>query len=487
MDDNLYQDDFEEFLQDQVRNQRMYPSDAVWRNINKELHGDNKWPALTISAFALLIATVAVCIHFSPKPNIFAVPATYNQKVHVDDGNEIANLSSPSFLITTKKTTAGNLLKPISGNSGKAVASKLPGTPVVELLSKGSTSFIDKLQEPSLAKVISMHQPAGKPAVAPSNLVSLATLEGLTDKEIITLPSTPQSAIGVTNNIAPKSTHATNPIDQKERNGVDDFLKEHSNDLALYTTTQTKSLKNRFSYVIYVAPSISYRKLNEDRSAIKDNTALGGGPVALNYVTDVNKVVRHKPGTGIEAGLGIIYNVSNKFRIRSGLQFNVRQYNIEAYRSSGERAGIALLTGANRIDTIYTSSVYRTNNGFVSAELVNRYYQVAIPLGLELEVIGNKRIQLNIAASIQPTYMLNKNAYMLSANYKNYTESRGMINNFNLNSNVETFISFKVGDYKWQLGPQLRYQHFSTFITPYPIKEHLMDYGFKLGVSKIIF
>jgi hypothetical protein len=46
-------------------------------------------------------------------------------------------------------------------------------------------------------------------------------------------------------------------------------------------------------------------------------------PVGINYVTDVNKVVRHKPGTGIEAGLSIYYNLSNKVRVKSGLQFNV--------------------------------------------------------------------------------------------------------------------------------------------------------------------
>jgi len=32
MEDNFNQNDFEEFLQDQVRNHRMYPSDAVWRS-----------------------------------------------------------------------------------------------------------------------------------------------------------------------------------------------------------------------------------------------------------------------------------------------------------------------------------------------------------------------------------------------------------------------------------------------------------------------
>ena len=483
MDDNLYQDDFEELLQDQVRNQRMYPSDAVWRNINKELHGDTNWPALTISAFALLIATVAVCIHFSPKPNIFAIPAGYSQKMNTGDGNQIANLSSPSFLNHPKSssvTTTSNLKAVHHAN---AAANVSVGAPIIELRSnRRSESTVSTALTGGLAKVIPLSQtpnynegasevvssvPSGKPIV---DEVSSPVFQSGSSKAVNSAP-------------APLSTTPA-AAGSNDKNIVDNFLKEHANDVSLYTTTQPKVIRKRFSYVAYVAPSVSYRKLKEDRSGLNDNTG-AGGPVALNYVTDVNKVVRHKPGTGLEAGFGVIYNLSDKLRIRSGLQFNIRQYNIEAYRSSGERAGIALVSG-NRIDTIYSSSVYRTNNGLVSAELANRYYQVAIPLGLEWEIVGNKNIQLNIAGSIQPTYLLNKNAYLLSTNYKNYTESRGMVNSWNLNSNIETFISFKVGDYKWQVGPQLRYQHFSTFISPYPIKEHLMDYGFKLGVSKII-
>ena len=73
MEDNFTNEDFEEFLQDQVRNHRMYPKDTVWRDINKKLHGDKKWPALTIAAFALLAVTVIISVYFSPKPNIFAL------------------------------------------------------------------------------------------------------------------------------------------------------------------------------------------------------------------------------------------------------------------------------------------------------------------------------------------------------------------------------------------------------------------------------
>ena len=72
---------------------------------------------------------------------------------------------------------------------------------------------------------------------------------------------------------------------------------------------------------------------------------------------------------------------------------------------------------------------------------------------------------------------------MISTNFKNYTENEDMVRQWNINSNIEAFASFVVGDFKWQVGPQIRYQPYSTFIKQYSIKEHLIDYGIKLGVS----
>ncbi len=117
------------------------------------------------------------------------------------------------------------------------------------------------------------------------------------------------------------------------------------------------------------------------------------GPVGLNYVTDVNKVVRHKPGVGLEVGGSIMYNLSSNFRVKTGFQFNVRQYSIEAFRAGTELASIALIE-SNRIETINTYASYRTNNGFYSDELVNRYFQLAVPVGVEWQIMGNKRFNL---------------------------------------------------------------------------------------------
>jgi hypothetical protein len=109
-----------------------------------------------------------------------------------------------------------------------------------------------------------------------------------------------------------------------------------------------------------------------------------------------------------------------------------------------------------------------------------------MPLGLEYTITGSENISLNVAGSVQPTYMLASKSYLITTNFKNYTESEGMLRKWNLNTNIEAFLKLKSGNFSWQFGPQFRYQQKSTFIKAYPINEHLIDYGFKIGVSKII-
>src|SRR6266487_487871 len=67
MSNQFYDNEFKKYLKEQTDQHRMYPSDQVWRNIQNEIHGYRKWPALTfISVFiisALVIGTVLIKPH----------------------------------------------------------------------------------------------------------------------------------------------------------------------------------------------------------------------------------------------------------------------------------------------------------------------------------------------------------------------------------------------------------------------------------------
>jgi hypothetical protein len=137
-------------------------------------------------------------------------------------------------------------------------------------------------------------------------------------------------------------------------------------------------------------------------------------------------------------------------------------------------------------DTVSNYTSIRNFEGYYPEQLQNQYFQLSMPLGAELKLLGNKRLQFSIAGSIQPTYLISSNSYLLSSDFKNYVQNPDLARKFNVHTNFEAFVSYKMGGLKWQLGPQFRYQLLSSYTNEYAIREYLTEFGFKLGVSKTI-
>lgn len=476
MENNYERDHFEEFLKDQLRNQRMFPKDEVWRQINSKLHGDKKWPALTIATCLLITCTIFICFHFSKGDNIFSLkpnlvslqPAIVSQKpVNGLSGNNLG-LSQQINPFQIQENVKSNTSDIPNDKNVIVEASEMDmGQHVIspdENVNQHQQITSEKRKITEVNKNDFLNSPNNVTIQNPA--IDIASGDEM-QNDYIKVPSKPETIISLSNKVPENTASAKVPIRNEDKM------------VSLIESFKSTRKPGKYSFLFYVAPSISYRKLVEDYSVIKNAS---NGPASLNQVTDVNDVVRHKPSSGMEAGLSVLYDVTKLIRVKGGLQFNVRQYTIDAYRSNTEIGSIALNEGT-RIDTINTLVYYRNYNGNASTELRNRYYQISIPIGLEWQVVGNQKFQFNLGASIQPTLLLNRNAYLLTTNFKNYTEKDEMVRKWNLNSNIEAFVTMNTRGFKWQLGPQIRYQPNSTFIKQYPIKEHLIDYGIKLGVS----
>ncbi len=182
------------------------------------------------------------------------------------------------------------------------------------------------------------------------------------------------------------------------------------------------------------------------------------------------------------------------------MQFNVRQYNIRAYSISQPEESLPVATeniiGVNTNTQVppLTDDSYLTSADNMAAEskpvvLSNRYYEIAAPVGIDWRILstGNNRLSVNVAAAMQPTYTFDKEPFVITTNYKSYTDGTSIMRNWNLNSNMEAYVSYQIGPFRWQVGPQFRYQHFSTYSNNYPIREHLLDYGIKLGFTKSLY
>ena len=255
---------------------------------------------------------------------------------------------------------------------------------------------------------------------------------------------------------------------------------------------QSKRKLNNWSWQFYVSPTVSYRRLSGSIEPKNTPVPLSGVPYIANaeYGKDINDAVSQRPAVGGEVGTSWIYNVNRSLRLKIGLQLNYTRYMVKAYKSAPQVAAYAASNSGGYTgyyaDSIRLVSIYRNFNGYMPVELTNEYFQLAAPVGAEFRILGDRKIEWIVAGTLQPTYNLNNQAYLISTNFKNYAEEPTLIRRWNLATSFETFLSINTGNFKWQVGPQFRYQLLSSYKNKYPIREYLLDYGFKIGVSKTL-
>jgi len=467
MERDLNNDDFELFLKQKADQHKLFPSDKVWRGINNSLHPGLKW--IKIGGSVLLVTALA--LFFQETDFRTASNPAAKSKFHKSSPGSVNSISAEHPAI---KTPAGNHLRTIpfatvEGDKIKAAKATTAATgtsnalAVVAAASIGNRNNVGNdlrgfiLRNNDVLKQelsINVAIPATKVAVAriPENDADLAA------KELTSSVVTAKTEISDEDRTI------------KEVNWLQEFA-------AIKLTTPKKS---RFNLQFYFSPTISYRRLVDNQHL--SHSGRQNIPIASRDL-NVNKYVDQNASIGAELGSNVLFSVGRNLTIKSGLQLNYSRYNIKAFRFNYEKASIALNTSGPVADTISSYTSFRNFNGYSAEQLQNQYLQISVPIGAELKVLGNKRLQFNVAGTIQPTFLLFSDTYLLSSNYLNYTKEPSLVRKWNAHSSFEAFLSYKVGGLRWQLGPQFRYQLMSSYNDRYPIKEYLFEYGLKIGVS----
>ena len=298
MEHNFEHDEFEEYLQRQVKNHRMFPADGVWREIHSKLHGTQKWPALTVAAFLLISATLLICVHFAPKPNIFAIQPS------------IETIASTTPALIQK----GNVLNTFSAsnpfyNKARQVDEIPPKSTDIDLLTP--EQFIDKKPAPTNEVgnelLVAIPEPQINDNLSDKTKARIIPLNNTSANNWKVQIASPRFDVSSLRMLQATFVEARNPlsanistVETSNKNIANEVVKDQSQDVALHTISKPESHKNSLGIQLYVAPSISYRKLGEDPNSLREKSEAG---VDAGHATDINKVVRHKPGTGIEAGV----------------------------------------------------------------------------------------------------------------------------------------------------------------------------------------
>ena len=436
-----FNNEFERFLKENADQYRMYPSSKVWNGIYTALHTRRKWFGLGIVLLLLTGTLVTILITHSSKPTaIIATKPIFNKQDHIS---------------TSQGTTSD---KRIGLNNFKDKTNELVAVNNDSRLTEIDNSSTDNLTQAEENNISEADQIAADKVVNNSVMTN-----DLTDQY---LPNEPLRAFDYPKSLNPYIT--ANPTTVE--NAVNSLIHPGHG--------------RRFSLQFNFTPTVSYRKLTENKSFLVSSSATNV-PTSYTPLYDINSAVTHKPDLGFEFGLTTKYALATNFKVKAGVQFNINRYDIKAFNSSFEVARIALRGNRNGgVDSFLATSTHRNFSGYKSDWLQNFYFEISIPVGLEVNIVGDDKVQFGVAGTIQPTYVLGDRAYLLSTDYKNYAEVPWLIRRWNVSTGLETFVSYSTRKMKWQIGPEVRYQLLSSFIDKYPVKENLFDFGLKIGVSR---
>ncbi len=269
-------------------------------------------------------------------------------------------------------------------------------------------------------------------------------------------------------------------------------------DYAVYSLPPSPS-RSRLFFQLILAPTVNYRNLSGGSLASAKEL---GGAIATPRPGDVQNWVDRSPAPGFEFGANVLYRVTRNLTVKGGLQFNYSRYKMLAFTSAQSQQPSQPVSASNAnywtpygnrvyLDSVAASQPTQGQNpsvpyNTVQATLYNDYYQLSAPLGFDLRILGNERLQFNIGATVQPSYLLNTDSYILSSDYTSYTKEPSAFRRWNMSGGVEAFLSYQSGPIRWQFGPEFHYQLFSTYLTggTNPISENLKGYGIRLGITK---
>lgn len=455
MERYMYKEEsFERSLKQKVDEYRMYPSNQSWSNIQKELRKSNRsfnYKAIGLTIILLTGFSIYLSNHqqSNQKNSVAALIASEKSNLPAFEQTKSTSIQ-PVQKTKNRKATVININKPefTSALVQKNIETSVAKTEEIKddnqiknfTVQTSNTEEITDL--PKLEMVSNNYEP--------SLIAQLPVLKDGPEQN-----SSPLTA--------PDAVAETTIADESTNTKTDAELNYEVNIPVVVKKKEPKKIQ------MYVTPSSSYRVLYADNKFTFRNFPQ----------LDPENAVTHTPSLGVEAGASILFPITKRIKFRTGAQFNYTSYNVNAFSAAPQLTTITL-----NYSTSQRITVLGNFNGYVTRKVQNETYQLSIPVGFEINLAGSKKVTWEMGINLQPTYLLKASGYMLTNDYKNYIKAPDLMSRFNLNTGLETFIRWNAGKFQLQAGPQLRYQLFSNAKNIFPVKEHLVDYGFRFGIIK---
>jgi hypothetical protein len=538
---NFYSDDFEQLIRDKTEQYKMYPSERVWKGVHNSLHTKRRW---FIGSMSLLVTgilffagkeliTPSAHSTIARKPATTAAPVAEAPKswlaAHIPHTSKTANHSSNPSSTGSRHSNAGEDEVTEGQDPEYKDISITLSHPVID--PSDLSGWLSRVQPPDHAPeiaVIAPHPAAtdGRPAediakvsVRPGaegtagregtdvsrETGDLANADGYSTRSVLeSLSARGEQGRNsrINGRLARNKSGANNvAVDGLPPDSASSLSKASAvaiaeaqdrqrvnwlHDYALNTLPEPPK-RGRTYFQLTLSPTVNYRSVSG-----LDPSYEKWGP-SNNFSGSPAQMINNSPAFGFEFGGSILYRLTRNLSVKGGLRFNFARYKITAFGDSVARQNntnfdsyFGYVQGmANQA----SGAQQRGNAPPPSPEnkltLNNDYYQLSAPIGFELRVLGNERLQFNLGASVQPSYLLGTTSYMLSQDLTKYSKDPAHYRRWNVSGGIEAFLSYRVGNIRWQIGPEFRYQFLSTY-TSQSFSENLKTYGLKIGITKML-
>jgi hypothetical protein len=506
MERRFFMSDFEQSLKENADKFQMVPSKKVWHGIYNDLHPGKRWPSVTMSL--LLIFTLVVIGHLNTNNSRQLAYVTNKNSETKNVAAEEKRTGSLKIRqrIVVRKTDLDKARKAFVYATGEANNTGLTTQPVVnnyqntilnedrllaDNLKPGNLSgsfffknnFTFTPQVSSVAGEDKMTETVYNKETHPQNNFDINEVTSGTLQEKI---DASKSTATFNNQLTDKSlrggnNNATNGKLSGNKN-INNIVSAKKNPNAESKVAKLHKKRNaNITWVYFAAPVVSTVSFNG--KSLKPDPPANFSP-GLSVNQKENKVL-HNSALGLEAGGQMNYALTKKLRFTSGVHLTYSGYNVI---SNEVHPTFATLLLRNPNTGVTYSRSFKTHYGDGTGQSVvimrNYNWQVSMPVGLQYEISGSKKVQFNVGADLEPSLVLKSNAYVLASDGNNYVNDPALLRKWNINSNFGAFVTFRSSKFKWQVGPNIRYQWLSTYQKEYTVKEHLIDYGIRIGISR---
>ena len=502
--------DFEQSLKDHADQFNLVPSKRVWKGLYNSLHPGSKWPSVTVAiVFIITLVTIGNLNNYS----------TINQKSTLTNTNKAKPVYENINLVeSAEEFTANNgtddlaqgeefsflpheqVFKNLvqenkSAQQYKLIQKNKSGNQVAEVQDKSAAVQSNTIKvkvissqtvkkAPTDAKILLARDiPLIKNYNLSHDMVKDLNISGnqITAYKPNLFYNEHSSISGIANSVIPKRifsfTHfVTNGLSLIDHNTLfsdANVLKEPGGNSSLKRTG--KKIKN-VKWMYYLTPSIS--------SASFRNKGMQAIPSNFSLLQNRFNGMTYKAGLGLEAGAQMSYSLSKKWDFITGGNMHYSGYNVVS----------------NLVHPTFTTLSFTDNKGFDYSktyithygngmtqnqiDLLNYSLQASIPVGLQYHIWQNENVQVNLLSTVDVSAVLKSNAYIISTDGRYYVKDPSLSRPVNMGFNFNPNIVISGKKVKWYLGPNIRYQLLSRYKSNYMTKEHLIDYGIRIGISK---